>query len=322
MGLTRFYARRFEGSAPRPVDGGAMAVAADGPAGAAVSASEAGVASPGAAGTVSAPEICYLTEQESQHCAKVLRMRVGDVIEVTDGEGALYRAVLQQVDVKCCEARVETVLATAETDDRASGLGGRSRVRIVMAPTKQTDRMEWFLEKATEMGTGAFGFVRTHRTERDKLPAERMEKILVSAMKQSLQRYKPGLSPLCTWREFMEAERMAVQGAGAPAGAGVALDAGACRAVGRPDSSGPLKCIAYCGEQYPRIELAALLRQAQDRLRAGGLTVLIGPEGDFTPEEVAEAVQIGYTPVLLGPNRLRAETAALYAACAAQLALL
>ncbi|MDE7149296.1 MAG: 16S rRNA (uracil(1498)-N(3))-methyltransferase [Bacteroidales bacterium] len=285
MGLTRFYARWFDGCA---------SVASE------------------AAGTVSAPEICYLTEQESQHCAKVLRMRAGDVIEVTDGEGALYRAVLQQVDVKCCEARIETVLAMA---DAASG--GRPRVRIVMAPTKQTDRMEWFLEKATEMGTDCFGFVRTHRTERDKLPADRMEKILVSAMKQSLQRYKPRLEPLCTWRAFMEAERAA----GAPAGAGVALDAEACRAAGRPDS-GPLKCIAYCGEQYPRVELAALLRQAQDRLKAGGLTVLIGPEGDFTPEEVAEAVQAGYVPVLLGPNRLRAETAALYAACAAQLAWL
>lgn len=289
MGLTRFYARRFEGSAPRPVDGGA------------------------ADSMVPAPEVCYLTEQESQHCAKVLRLRAGDVIEVTDGEGALYRAVLQYVDVKGCEARIENVLATADSDDRASGLGGRPCVRIVMAPTKQTDRMEWFLEKATEMGTGAFGFVRTHRTERDKLPAERMEKILVSAMKQSLQRYKPQLEPLCTWREFMTAER-----ADAVSGAADAM-AEARHAV---EPAVPIKCIAYCGEQYPRVELAALLRRAQDRLRAGGLTVLIGPEGDFTPEEVAEAVQAGYTPVLLGPTRLRAETAALYAACAAQLALL
>ena len=134
-----------------------------------------------------------------------------------------------------------------------------------------------------------------------------MEKIVVSAMKQSLQRYKPRLEPLCTWREFMAAERAA----------GVMAEA---RHAVEPEA--PIKCIAYCGEQYPRVELAALLRQAQDRLRAGGLTVLIGPEGDFTPEEVAEAVQAGYTPVLLGPTRLRAETAALYAACAAQLALL
>lgn len=264
MGLTRFYARRFEGGAP------------------------------------AAPEVCYLTDQESQHCAKVLRLRPGDAIEVTDGEGALYRAVLAAVDVKCCEARIEEVLAVASAE-----AGRRARVRVVMAPTKQTDRMEWFLEKATEMGTASFGFVRTHRTERDKLPADRMEKILVSAMKQSLQRYKPQLEPLCTWREFMEKERAA----GAP----------------EPPADvdlAPLKCIAYCGAQYPRVELAALLHQASDRLRRGGLTVLIGPEGDFTPEEVAEAVAAGYTPVLLGPNRLRAETAALYAACAAQLALL
>ncbi|MDE6440886.1 MAG: 16S rRNA (uracil(1498)-N(3))-methyltransferase [Bacteroidales bacterium] len=267
MGLTRFYARRFEGCA--------------------------------AMGTRAAvPAVCYLTDQESQHCAKVLRLRPGDVIEVTDGEGALYRAVLEAVDVKCCEARIEEVLAVAD-------LGRSGQVRIVMAPTKQTDRMEWFLEKATEMGTAAFGFVRTHRTERDRLPEDRMEKILVSAMKQSLQRYKPRLEPLCTWRGFMEGERAA----GAPEPP-IGADAA------------PLRCIAYCGAQYPRVELAALLRQASDRLRRGGLTVLIGPEGDFTPEEVAEAVQVGYIPVLLGPNRLRAETAALYAACAAQLALL
>lgn len=262
-------------------------------------------ASSGAVGSmVPAPELCYLTEQESQHCAKVLRLRAGDEIEVTDGEGALYRAVLQQVDFKCCEARVEAVLATADASVGAA-CGGRPRVCIVMAPTKQTDRLEWFLEKATEMGTGAFGFVRTHRTERDKLPVERLEKIVVSAMKQSLQRYKPQIEPLCTWREFMAAERAGA--AGAPA-----ADSGVA----------PLKCIAYCGPEYPRVELAALLRQAQDRLKAGGLTVLIGPEGDFTTEEVTEAVQAGYTPVLLGPTRLRAETAALYAACAAQLALL
>lgn len=269
---------------------------------------EASMAADGSLGAVGsmvpAPELCYLTEQESQHCAKVLRLRAGDEIEVTDGEGALYRAVLQQVDFKCCEARVEAVLATADASVGAA-CGGRPRVCIVMAPTKQTDRLEWFLEKATEMGTGAFGFVRTHRTERDKLPVERLEKIVVSAMKQSLQRYKPQIEPLCTWREFMAAERAGA--AGAPA-----ADSGVA----------PLKCIAYCGPEYPRVELAALLRQAQDRLKAGGLTVLIGPEGDFTPEEVTEAVQAGYTPVLLGPTRLRAETAALYAACAAQLALL
>lgn len=267
MGLTRFYARRFDGCASV----GAHAAA---------------------------PAVCYLTDQESRHCAKVLRLRPGDAIEVTDGEGALYRAVLEAVDVKGCEARIEEVLAVAEPER-----GGR--VRIVMAPTKQTDRMEWFLEKATEMGTAAFGFVRTHRTERDRLPEDRMEKILVSAMKQSLQRYKPHLEPLCTWRAFMEKERAA----GAPE---PPADA----------DSAALRCIAYCGAQYPRVELAALLRQAPDRLRRGGLTVLIGPEGDFTPEEVTEAVQVGYTPVLLGPNRLRAETAALYAACAAQQALL
>ena len=267
MGLTRFYARRFDGCA--------------------------------SVGTHAAvPAVCYLTDQESQHCARVMRLRPGDAIEVTDGEGALYRAVLEAVDVKCCAARVEEVLAVADPERRG-------RVRIVMAPTKQTDRMEWFLEKATEMGTAAFGFVRTHRTERDRLPEDRMEKILVSAMKQSLQRYKPRLEPLCTWRGFMEGERAA----------------GAPEPPADMDSA-PLKCIAYCGAQYPRVELAALLRQASDRLRRGGLTVLIGPEGDFTPEEVAEAVQVGYIPVLLGPNRLRAETAALYAACAAQLALL
>lgn len=286
--------------------------------------------SAGAAAMVPAPELCYLTEQESQHCAKVLRLRAGDEIEVTDGEGALYRAVLQQVDIKGCEARVEAVLATADASVGAA-CGGRPRVCIVMAPTKQTDRLEWFLEKATEMGTGAFGFVRTHRTERDKLPAERLEKIVVSAMKQSLQRYKPRIEPLCTWREFMAAERAGMTelpeaGALASAGTGGVLDAaGACGAAGAPAAASevaPLKCIAYCGPEYPRVELAALLRQAQDRLRAGGLTVLIGPEGDFTTEEVAEAVQVGYTPVLLGPTRLRAETAALYAACAAQLALL
>ncbi len=277
MGLTRFYVQRFEGQVP-------AVGAADVPASGGSAPADVAVAP---APTVM-PQFCYLTEQESRHCAKVMRLRAGDKIEVTDGEGALYAAVLQSVNDTCCEARIEMVLASG---------GAPSPVRIVMAPTKQSERMEWFVEKATEMGVGQFGFVQTLRTERNKLSLERMEKIVIAAMKQSLQRFKPQLSPLCTWKEFLARET--------------------------PAPASPLKFIAYCGEEYPRIELAHLLRgAAQNRPRPQGLTVLIGPEGDFTPEEVKQAVEVGYTPVLLGPTRLRAETAALYAACAAQLSQL
>lgn len=292
MGLTRFYVQEFEGQAPAV---GAVAVSG----GSAARADAPGGASPASVGCDAAPtvmpQLCRLSEQESRHCAKVLRLREGDKIEVTDGKGALYAAVLQRVNDTCCEARIEKVLACG---------GAPSPVRIVMAPTKQSERMEWFVEKATEMGVGGFGFVQTHRTERNKLSLERMEKIVVSAMKQSLQRFKPTLSPLCTWKEFIAQESTPPR---EPA----------------PTTARALKFIAYCGEEYPRVELAHLLRgAAQNRLRPQGLTVLIGPEGDFTPEEVKQAVNVGYTPVLLGPTRLRAETAALYAACAAQLSLL
>lgn len=283
MGLTRFYVQEFEGQVPAVM-----------------------------------PQFCRLSEQESRHCAKVLRLREGDKIEVTDGKGALYAAVLQNVNDTCCEARIEAVLAFG---------GAPSPVRIVMAPTKQSERMEWFVEKATEMGVGGFGFVQTHRTERNKLSLERMEKIVVSAMKQSLQRFKPTLSPLCTWKEFIAQERgdMASSAAAdtSAALAGVAATAPTASPTASSHEPRALKFIAYCGEEYPRVELAHLLRgAAQNRLRPCGLTVLIGPEGDFTPEEVKQAVEVGYTPVLLGPTRLRAETAALYAACAAQLSLL
>lgn len=311
MGLTRFYVQEFEGQVPAVgvADGAADVAEVVLPCGA----SRAPVDCDAAPAVM--PQLCRLSEQESRHCAKVLRLREGDPIEVTDGKGALYAAVLQRVNDTCCEARIEAVLAFG---------GAPSPVRIVMAPTKQSERMEWFVEKATEMGVGGFGFVQTHRTERNKLSLERMEKIVVSAMKQSLQRFKPTLSPLCTWKEFIAQERgdMA-SSAAADTSAALAGVAAPAPTASPTASAPPLKFIAYCGEEYPRVELAHLLRgAAQNRLRPQGLTVLIGPEGDFTPEEVKQAVEVGYTPVLLGPTRLRAETAALYAACAAQLSQL
>lgn len=236
--------------------------------------------------SVSLPKQCKLSEQESLHCAKVLRLRVGDIIEVSDGEGSLYKTRLIEVNSKECIAEIEELLAYSKENERP-------KVHIAMAPTKQIDRVEWFVEKATEIGIGSILFFNTCRTERSRVNEQRIEKILISAMKQSLQRYKPILHEWCSWDSFI------------------------CNSQREG-----LRYIAYCGKEYPRLEYVAEIALHKDILKEKGVSILIGPEGDFTAQEVEQAVKVGYIPVVLGPNRLRTETAALYAVCMAQTALL
>ena len=209
-----------------------------------------------------------LSEEESQHAVKVLRLQVGDDIVVVDGVGGYYQAKIPLPHPKHCA--FEIVQSTL-------GYGKRNyKLHIAIAPTKNIDRLEWFIEKAVEIGVDAITPVLCRHSERKIIKSERLEKIVVSAAKQSIKAYFPIFNPLCTFDELLKQH---------PA---------------------KTKFIAHC---YPEEKslLKDLLPEQDDIL------ILIGPEGDFSPEEVAKALQNGFRPVSLGESRLRTETAGVVA---------
>lgn len=228
---------------------------------------------------------CRFSPAESHHCAKVLRLLPGQEVWVTDGEGFLYAAELSVVSDKVCMARVREVL-------RRPGDEGNLRpgVHIVMAPTKNMDRTEWFLEKATEVGLGRVTFVCTEHSERKVVKEERVQGVLLAAMKQSQQAWLPLSGPMMPLKDYVTQRP---------------------RILRQEDY--PQKFIAYCGGEYPKKDFLSVLEP--DR----GVEVIIGPEGDFSPAEVEFCVQNGYTPVSLASTRLRTETAALLSAWGAVL---
>lgn len=216
-----------------------------------------------------ADQVFTLPTEEVRHCLKVLRKRTGDSVYVTDGLGHLFLAELVADRLEDCRLKVVAVLP----DYTAR----KYKVTMAIAPTHDADRLEWFIEKATEIGIDAIQLVITARTERFKYKAERLHKILTGALKQSGRATLPLLAAPQPWKDFI-------------------------KATGNYPGN---KLIAACfGE---RKTLRELYTPAKDVL------IMIGPEGDFTPEEVAQAVQSGFEAVTLGPARLRVETAALAA---------
>jgi len=257
---------------------------------------------------ISESGICQLPENESFHCAKVLRMRPGQALRLTDGNGLLCDAELAVVDARCCAAQVIRVLKRPDEEGNT-----RPSVHIVMAPTKNMDRTEWFLEKAIEVGLGRASFVQCARSERKSLKMERLEAIAVSAMKQSLHTYLPRIDGLCSLETFLdkEARDSAIRSEKSEASHPVQAtsDTLPTTLLSEEKKNRPLqKFIAYCGPEYEKKDYLKLLKADAE------VQVLIGPEGDFSPEEVALCVEHGYIPVSLGESRLRTETAALYAA--------
>lgn len=223
-----------------------------------------------------APDIAdtlVLPEQESQHAVRVLRLVEGDEIEVVDGRGVLYKCRITLSHSKRCGVEI---VGKADVPNHWQG-----RITIAIAPTKNLDRMEWLAEKATEMGIDRIIPLLCRHSERKELKTERIAKILVSAMKQSL---KATLSQL---------DEMT------PIGRVIA------------DSSMPRqRFIAYCDASTERRQFEQCYRPGED------VIIMIGPEGDFSPEEVEKAVACGFVPVTFGESRLRTETAALYAVAA------
>jgi 16S rRNA (uracil1498-N3)-methyltransferase len=212
----------------------------------------------------------FLPEEESLHAVKVLRLKAGDEIELLDGKGRIYQAKILYPHPKHCEVEI---LMSCEGDRNPP-----FHLHIAIAPTKNMDRMEWFAEKVTEIGISEITPVICRFSERKVIKHERLEKILVSAMKQSRQAYLPRLNPSCSFKDF----------------------------VGRKISG--QKVIGHCYEDNHKEYFSAHYIPLND------VTILIGPEGDFSEEEVKLAVKNGFTPVSLGNTRLRTETAGL-AAC-------
>jgi 16S rRNA (uracil1498-N3)-methyltransferase len=209
-----------------------------------------------------------LPEAESQHCTRVLRLQKGDSIHITDGKGRFFKALISEPHPKHCQVEIiETTVPPASW---------QNRIEIAMAPTKNADRTEWFAEKATEMGIDKISFLRTRFSERKDIKTERINKILVAAMKQSLKATLPVLQEMIDFEKFIK----------------------------QPFSG--QKFIAHC---YP--EKKPLLSQSYRK--GDDVVILIGPEGDFSEAEVALAIKNGFCPISLGESRLRTETAALTA---------
>lgn len=220
-----------------------------------------------------APDIStnpILPEGESQHAVKVLRLTAGDELQVTDGRGRRYRCVIRDPHPK--RALVEVVESTEIVQPWPCA------ITVAVAPTKHLDRMEWMVEKMVEMGVNRFVPVLCRRSERKELKVERMRKIALSAMNQSLKATLPQIDPMMPLEQFLGS-----------------LPASTHRYVG------------YCDADTPRTLLSRSLCAGADT------AVLIGPEGDFTPDEIAMTVASGFRPVTFGDIRLRTETAAICA---------
>lgn len=210
-----------------------------------------------------------LSEEESAHCALVLRKKPGDVLHLVDGLGNWYEGPLVEVSKKQCRVAIQKTMEAYQKRP--------FRLHIGLAPTKQIDRTEWFLEKATEIGVDEITLLQCKRSERNNVRMDRLQKIVLSAMKQSLRAYLPKLNDLTPFKTFA-----------------TSAEAHACRFIAYMDES-PQQTLK---ENYP----------------AGkDVYIAIGPEGDFTPEEVKVALDCGFSGLNLGPHRLRTETAGIVA---------
>lgn len=210
-----------------------------------------------------------LSEDESLHAVKVLRLTEGTPILLIDGKGGFYKAIITRAHHKRCAFEV--------TEHYEQPQLWKGKIHIAVAPTKNLDRMEWFLEKSTEIGLDQVSFLKCRYSERKDIKLERMQKIVLSATKQSMKSKLPVLEGMIDFKTFVT-----------------------------QDFPGQ-KFIAHCYDEQSRVLYQDAYEQGSD------VVVLIGPEGDFSEQEVALAIENGFKPISLGLSRLRTETAALVA---------
>ena len=212
--------------------------------------------------------ILHLDEDESRHVIKVLRKKQGDPINLTDGRGFFYEATISQPDPRQCSFTIDKKIQEPKKN---------FSIHIAISPTKNADRIEWFVEKAVELGIDEITLLECDRTERRHLKIERLVKMAISAMKQSLKATLPVIHPLTSFKSVAQT------------------------------ANTKEKYVAYVDSNNPHL-LKNLLSPASEYI------VLIGPEGDFSHEELTFAENLEFKRVSLGPSRLRTETAGL-AAC-------
>lgn len=211
-----------------------------------------------------------LGEEESKHCIRVLRLSEGDRLHITDGHGTMYECEVAVADARRCTVRV---ISTEEEFEKMP-----FRLAMAVAPTKNIDRFEWFLEKATEIGVSEIIPLECAHSERRAIKSERENKVITAAVKQSLKAYHPLLHELTSFRAALA----------------IPFD-------GR-------KFIAHCDTPVgEKLYLPSVLKAGENAM------IFIGPEGDFSRDEIAEAVKAGCIEITLGRQRLRTETAAVMA---------
>jgi 16S rRNA (uracil1498-N3)-methyltransferase len=210
----------------------------------------------------------FLSEEESKHCIRVLRLEAGAEVQLIDGHGGLYTAQIKDAHPKRTILQITSII---------TGFNKRNHyLHIAVAPTKNLERLEWFLEKATEIGIDEISLIICQRSERKEAKTERLNKIITAAIKQSLKAYHPVLNEPITLNKFLS------------------------------QSFNGQKFIAHC-EKSEKADLKLEI------VKEGRYLVLIGPEGDFTPNEINDALHNGFKAITLGESRLRTETAALEA---------
>lgn len=215
-------------------------------------------------------ETGILPESESLHCSRVLRKEIGEIIDVVDGKGGRYKCRITDNHPK--KTRVEILEMINESGSESV------KKLLAVAPTKSFDRMEWLVEKCIEIGVDEIIFLKCSHSERKDINMDRIERVAVAAMKQSLKSKIPNMVFISGFNTFLEKYKDISQ-----------------------------KFVGYCSEEIERKEFAREIKPEKD------IIVLIGPEGDFTSEEINSALSKGYEPVTFGESRLRTETAALYA---------
>lgn len=219
-----------------------------------------------------------LPEEEAMHALRVLRLKSGDEIMLTDGIGNFYKAEITVAATrKCVFKLLETIPQTPIW---------RGHLHLVVSPTKMMERMEWLVEKATEIGFDRISFINCDNSERRVIKVKRLEKIAVSAMKQSRKAWKPIIDEIVSFDELVA------------------------------ESTEGLRYIAHCYEEIKKVDLFNQLFISD---KDEDVTVFIGPEGDFSLSEVKKAIDAGFVSVSLGESRLRTETAALYSVMMANL---
>lgn len=211
--------------------------------------------------------IARLDQDQARHCVQVLRKKVGDAISFVDGEGGFYEGIIQETGKKKCVIQIL---------QNKQGFNKRPfNLHIAIAPTKNINRLEWFLEKATEIGIDEITPIICHHSERRHLKTDRLRKIIVAAMKQSLKAYLPILHEPLSFKQFMQLHRTTE--------------------------------VKYIAQGAESIALKDNYSMQKDVL------LLIGPEGDFSKDELALAYENGFQGVHMGKNRLRTETAGIVA---------